>query len=401
MIILCKNCAGKFEYKGDLSAQIEYVKCNNVFKIVYAVKMLCPHCMNIIKPQSEGKQIVGIPIQEIVKDKRATDGTKISEANENTATRKSFLAKAFEEVKKNLKSQDEDTKQMKLEPIVDMTDETTGTKEKIFEIKKSRAIAKVIEPKKSTNGWHIKISKKHGKILKRFGFSFAVLGFSLFVASILPDLISSKSSYAVSNLVMSSQPSALVIDTNQPTKAMGEMDADVINLDDLNRLLERKTVTLPNIERNINEPLDNKTQSTENFQKLLANLNLSSGFGYRKDPLTHGKAFHSGIDIPRPYRAPIRAVVSGQVVFSGYKHGYGNVVILQHPNGVNTYYGHNAKNTVLVGDKIEKGEIIGYVGMTGRTTGPHLHFEVRKNNTPTNPIEFLRKIIKQSGKVTI
>jgi hypothetical protein len=117
---------------------------------------------------------------------------------------------------------------------------------------------------------------------------------------------------------------------------------------------------------------------------------VSSGYGYRRSPFNDRKEFHTGIDLPRPYGSKIKAAVSGKVIFSGTQNGYGKVVILEHANGYQTIYGHNSKNLVNKGDYVKQNDIIAQVGDTGRTTGPHLHFELRKNNKYLDPEKYIK-----------
>lgn len=113
---------------------------------------------------------------------------------------------------------------------------------------------------------------------------------------------------------------------------------------------------------------------------------VSSHFGPR------GRKHHDGIDIPAPKGTPIVSVDSGVVIYSdnGIR-GYGNMIVVAHSEEVFTVYAHNKKNLVDKGDKVKKGEIIGQVGNTGRSTGPHLHFEIRVKNNVRNPAQYLSK----------
>lgn len=111
---------------------------------------------------------------------------------------------------------------------------------------------------------------------------------------------------------------------------------------------------------------------------------LSSRFGWR-----WGRK-HEGIDIAAKIGTPIYAADGGKVSFSGTQSGYGKVVIIDHGNGLQTVYGHNSKNLVSKGDKVYKGQKIAEVGNTGRSTGPHVHFEVRKNGKPVNPLSYVK-----------
>jgi murein DD-endopeptidase MepM/ murein hydrolase activator NlpD len=117
---------------------------------------------------------------------------------------------------------------------------------------------------------------------------------------------------------------------------------------------------------------------------------ISSGFGWRRNPMSgRGSEHHNGIDIPASTGTPIRAAGGGTVTFSGWNGGYGNTVIIDHGGGLTTMYSHNTRNSAVVGQVVERGEIIAYVGSTGRSTGPHLHYEIRRNGTAVNPISFL------------
>ena len=116
---------------------------------------------------------------------------------------------------------------------------------------------------------------------------------------------------------------------------------------------------------------------------------ISSGFGYRSDPFTGEAAFHSGLDFRGPVGAPIFAAAKGRVSFAGVKSGYGNCIEISHGNGMVTRYAHRSAFRAHVGQDVAAGEAIGAIGSTGRSTGPHLHFEVRINDRPVNPRPFL------------
>ena len=116
---------------------------------------------------------------------------------------------------------------------------------------------------------------------------------------------------------------------------------------------------------------------------------ISSGFGFRRDPFTGASAMHKGLDFRGPQGAPIFAAANGRVSFVGRKSGYGNVVEVRHGNGLMTRYAHMSKFAARVGQQVEAGDVIGAIGSTGRSTGPHLHFEVRINDRAVNPRPFL------------
>lgn len=121
---------------------------------------------------------------------------------------------------------------------------------------------------------------------------------------------------------------------------------------------------------------------------------ITSSFGLRIDPIDGKLRHHNGIDIAVPEGTAIKPVLSGKVIYSGYSNGYGNCVIVDHDNGIQTIYAHNSKNLVKVGDIVTSDTVIALSGSTGRTTGPHLHFEVRKDGKPINPITMLKNLEK-------
>lgn len=116
---------------------------------------------------------------------------------------------------------------------------------------------------------------------------------------------------------------------------------------------------------------------------------ISSYFGNRSDPFTGFNEFHKGIDIAGPAGTHVDAVAAGLVTWAGPRTGYGNMVQINHGNGLSTRYCHNEKLLVKVGDMVHKGEEIALMGSTGRSTGPHLHFEVLKNGAAVNPLPYI------------
>ena len=118
---------------------------------------------------------------------------------------------------------------------------------------------------------------------------------------------------------------------------------------------------------------------------------LASGFGYRRDPFYHTPSFHPGMDFTAAVGTEIYATANGTVsLIKTEPWGYGNHIIINHGNGYTTLYGHLSRSIVRPGQKIKRGQLIGYVGNTGRSTGSHLHYEVRKFNNPLNPAFFYR-----------
>jgi murein DD-endopeptidase MepM/ murein hydrolase activator NlpD len=116
---------------------------------------------------------------------------------------------------------------------------------------------------------------------------------------------------------------------------------------------------------------------------------VTSDFGARMDPITAQRVMHQGMDIATPHGHPVTSPSDGTVVFAGVENGYGKVITVDHGYGLKTRYGHLSEIAVKAGEKVKRGERLGAVGSTGRSTGPHLHYEVRVNGIPENPRKFM------------
>jgi murein DD-endopeptidase MepM/ murein hydrolase activator NlpD len=123
---------------------------------------------------------------------------------------------------------------------------------------------------------------------------------------------------------------------------------------------------------------------------------VSGSFGERIDPFNGEGAFHTGVDISCAYGQAVIAPADGVVTFAADAGGYGRLVILEHGQGISTRYGHLASFAVALGQSVRRGDVIGYVGRSGRATGPHLHYEVRIQGVPVNPHKYLRISVAQS-----
>lgn len=118
---------------------------------------------------------------------------------------------------------------------------------------------------------------------------------------------------------------------------------------------------------------------------------ISSHFGMRVHPVSNQLQMHEGVDLVVPVGTPVQATAAGRVLFAGERGGYGNLVVIEHENGIQSLYGHLDSMDVAVGDRVERGQIVARSGNTGLSTGPHLHFEIRLGGRPVNPVEFLRR----------
>jgi murein DD-endopeptidase MepM/ murein hydrolase activator NlpD len=175
------------------------------------------------------------------------------------------------------------------------------------------------------------------------------------------------------------------------------------SLKNSNCVFHGQTIFIPDTRVNVSSIKEDtyiakKEKSKENNQ-IKSNISLlwpvngkiTSSFGTRRNPLGKGRQFHCGLDISCDVDTPVRAAMDGTVIYSGWKDGYGNVVVIKHNKGYISVYGHNSNNLVKEGDSVQKGQVIAKSGMTGSVTGAHVHFEFRKYITPLNPLRYLKE----------
>lgn len=121
---------------------------------------------------------------------------------------------------------------------------------------------------------------------------------------------------------------------------------------------------------------------------------ISSGYKYRTDPFTKKKTWHNGVDVSCPRGTPIYAPAKGVVISEGYRSDYGNMLEINHGNGIVTRYGHMDRTNVRKGHRVKRGDVIGYVGSTGRSTAPHLHYEIHKGDKSVNPMKYVIRDVR-------
>lgn len=135
--------------------------------------------------------------------------------------------------------------------------------------------------------------------------------------------------------------------------------------------------------------IDARPSNGEMMWPLKSHFDISSPFGWRNAPIGSGGERHRGIDIPAPSGTPVYSATDGEVISSGWNGSYGNAVMIKYTNNIVIVYGHNSSLVVRAGQKVSKGQVISLVGSTGNSTGPHLHFEVRYNGSPVDPLKYL------------
>lgn len=165
------------------------------------------------------------------------------------------------------------------------------------------------------------------------------------------------------------------------------LDALSASLDELQQLLENRQLQLTVLEQYLLNR--NLQEQAEPSGRPIHKGWLSSHYGMRNHPISGKREMHKGIDFAGKLGSDVVAVAKGVVTYSGRKYGYGNVIDINHGNGYVTRYAHNRKNLVAVGDKVDKGAVIAEMGTSGRSTGPHVHFEVLVNHKQINPSRFI------------
>lgn len=177
---------------------------------------------------------------------------------------------------------------------------------------------------------------------------------------------------------------------------LSEVDASIARLE---ALLHQKGIGVPQNSLSPNATVEDRLARIKSLERILDAVPLgrphegriTSEFGFRSNPFSgRGAEKHSGIDFKGQIGDPVRATASGVVAFAGRKGGYGNTVILQHSNGMSTLYAHLNRVDVQPNQKVSSGTKIGELGNTGRSTGPHLHYEVIKNEEKVNPATYMK-----------
>ena len=177
-----------------------------------------------------------------------------------------------------------------------------------------------------------------------------------------------------------------------------------LSMDDIERVLDGLTAQIRN-HADYLDVLKSRVLDRAARGRLLPtmlpipNARLGSGFGVRTDPFTGALAMHEGLDLEAEVGTPIMAAGGGIVIFAGFQSDFGNVIEIDHGNGIVTRYAHCSRLDVKAGDLVARGQIIGAVGDTGRATGPHLHFEIRYHNVAQNPIRFIQSDLQRVAKL--
>ncbi len=180
--------------------------------------------------------------------------------------------------------------------------------------------------------------------------------------------------------------------SNQSLSLLGDVTAEML-ISDVNSKIDNITSALSFSESYVNgvygDILSLKLLVASTPTLYPARGWLTSRFGYRITSFSTRRTFHEGIDIGSPYGSGVYSTADGIIIYAGYRVGYGNLVVVDHGYGYTTRYGHNSKLTVAEGDFVKKGDVIALIGSSGRSTGPHTHYEVLINGMPVDPVPFL------------
>jgi murein DD-endopeptidase MepM/ murein hydrolase activator NlpD len=183
----------------------------------------------------------------------------------------------------------------------------------------------------------------------------------------------------------------------EPVEATSGIGGPDLLENELNRYLRYDLGLLETKAGNLDERFDSLETAFRDQAELLDSTPstipargwISSGYSYRIDPFTKQRTFHPGLDVSCPEGTPIYAPANGVISFKGYKGGFGNMLAINHGNGIKTRYAHLYKFNVSKGQRVSRGDLIGYVGSTGRSTAPHLHYEVHKDGKSVDPMKYI------------
>jgi murein DD-endopeptidase MepM/ murein hydrolase activator NlpD len=192
-----------------------------------------------------------------------------------------------------------------------------------------------------------------------------------------------------------------VLSANGSTEGLGGQYVP-ISTDEALELSNSISESLDTMDQEVDRLKDSFTEAIQHAERIAylrsitptlyptLSTRVTSAFGFRRDPFTRRTARHLGVDFGGDKNDPIFATATGKISQTGYDRAMGNFIIIRHGNGIETVYMHLTKSLVKRGQSVEKGEKIGTLGSTGRSTGPHLHYEVHKNGTPVNPKPYLQ-----------
>ncbi len=365
--VKCENCQREFGTPIHSVGRIEYTRCKNVFRVAYRFRTPCPHCRHILQLSPHGKnEAIGVALslpKNEVTERLSVASPEIFDVPTDRAAIGPDATLPRESIVANGRI-----------PTVRVTKVQKSPppkKERFRLIDQPLAFPKAI---------HVALKGERKKSFPWIKFALGLvifLGTSMTIGLTILALQSSRSRTAPS--VPEKKPAltdkATIIPEIPPLPQGGpENDSEIA--EELNSKTHLHTAQRPIAKKN--DPLSDL--------RLPRIDRLTSTFGERVDPFKNRESFHGGIDIAGEKRSEIKAALDGKVKFVGYRGGYGNVVVLSHGDGYETLYGHLEKPLVREGDILKRGDLLGLLGSTGRSTGPHVHFELHKNGKKIDPL---------------
>ncbi|HLG20802.1 MAG TPA: M23 family metallopeptidase [Bdellovibrionota bacterium] len=356
MNVQCESCRQSFETPVTEVGRIEYARCKNVFRVRYRFRTPCPHCKQIIQLTPHGSHsALGIPCSIATDEPTEAFNAPPPAISPDDPTLPRTLMPELPNSpppKVNIKTPEEPPKNLRF---------------RLIESFKGRPapVHVALRPRKRPPFPFLKILLLviiSVSTILTIGLTILAFQSGKDKAEVIPatpgpEIPPPRENIRPSNPLPQGGPEndSDVVDDSPPPKPVKPT---------IKSIPGKKTAALyiPKIEK------------------------VTSSYGLRRDPFNEDLKFHGGIDIAADDRSEVKAALDGRVTYVGPKGGYGNVVILDHKDGYETLYGHLAKSLVKEGAKIKQGDLLGLVGTTGRTTGPHLHFELRKDGRKVDPL---------------
>ena len=355
MKILCNHCKHLFEVDPEKAGRVQYSKCESIFRVELVLKSPCPGCKTMLKVVTDKSGNIGYPVEPTVAKK--IDKPKTAEPKK--------------EIKK--------TVEVKKEKVLDAYE---PKKEITVEDRVKLKLQKRLDSyhRYSIQGFKKEPQKKKIKILNIGNLAKHAAQPRIYLSVLT--LLSLGFVFGIMRTVFQPEESMNIAQNQPAMEGMEEYEPvhhdEAVGGPAFPSETDRKT--------GLEDETIKKINSNLQILHLPPLRQVTSTYGIRLDPFTKKLAFHAGVDFKADLGTKIEAAMDGEVKYVGPRNMYGNAVILKHANGYETLYGHLSKVLVKQGQKIKQKDIIALAGSTGRSTGPHLHFELIKSGKKIDPL---------------
>ncbi|MEZ4703842.1 MAG: M23 family metallopeptidase [Bdellovibrionota bacterium] len=392
MKIQCSKCGFEFESPAQKAGSVEFSKCKSVFRVDYRLKLPCPECKTILGLEQklpnketvigmaidylpEQTQVFVDPTQAKEKYKRYAQKVQSDQYNSLIGTKKVSEEKALLDIRIKSKKKRRTRTSMEVETFADAQ----------TEMKAFAQLPRSSEPVLGTleiRGLKAKRSPQGVVLTEKT--KQAILVASLTILTIVTSVTALMTRKSIEQKTLKNEVKEHAIKSFEESQLQEQKSVDdalggPVNFSDLQETKDLQTLT----------PTVHSSIALLHIPEL---KKLTSSYGLRLDPFTRRLAFHGGLDFKGKRGDTVESALDGKVSFAGRNGNYGKVVIIKHQNGYETRYAHLDSINVEVGAKVQKGDRIGAIGSTGRSTGPHLHFELRKNGKKLDPLQAEVKI---------